>query len=102
MYSHCQHCRSYYTLRSVGYGKVKEKHYDEVVRHSTVKVTKRGGSVVDREVVGQHDEVIHHKDVFQAEYLVCDHCGQKIMIGIENNIPVSCTMIDEWPPKEEA
>lgn len=102
MYSHCQHCRSYYTLRSVGYGKVKEKNYDEVVRHSTVKVTKRGGSVVSREVVGQHDEVIHHKDVFQAEYLVCDHCGQKIMIGIENNIPVSCTMIDEWPPKEEA
>ena len=97
MYSHCQNCRTYYSLRSVGYGKVREKHYDEVVHHSTVKVTKRGGSVVSREVVGGHDEVIHHKDVFQAEYLVCEHCGQKIMIGIENNSPVSCTLIDEWP-----
>ena len=97
MYSHCRNCGHYYVLRTVGYGKPIESHYDEVVRHTTEKVTKRGDQVVDREVVGTHDEVIHHTDLFQEEYLVCEHCGQKIKIGLENSNAISYTLVDEWP-----
>ncbi|MBP3440063.1 MAG: hypothetical protein J6K24_02285 [Tidjanibacter sp.] len=102
VYSHCPVCRQYYVLRTLGYGEADEIHYDEVVRHVTEEVTKRDGRVVDRKVVGSRDEVIHHKDIVQDEFIVCEHCKQKLVVSLYNGVAQGIGPVDEWPkPKSK-
>lgn len=101
IYSHCPVCGKYYVLRTLGYGKAKEHHYDEVVRHVTEQVTTRGGTTVKREVVGTHDEVVHHTDISQDEYIVCEHCNQKLVVSLFNGKATSIAPVDEWPKPQQ-
>lgn len=97
VYSHCPVCRQYYVLRTLGYGEAREHHYDEVRRHVTEEVTKRDGRVIGRKVVGTRDEVIHHKDVYQDEFIVCEHCNQKLVVSLHNGRAQGIGPVDEWP-----
>ncbi|MBO7194571.1 MAG: hypothetical protein J6V27_00835 [Alistipes sp.] len=102
MYSHCPVCRQYYVLRTLGYGEADEIHYDEVVRHVTEEVTKRDGHEIKREVVNTRDEVIHHTDIAQEEFIVCEHCKQKLVVSLYNSKATSIRPVDEWPkPKQK-
>lgn len=102
VYSHCPVCRHYYGLRTLGYDEAKEINYDEVVRHVTEEVTKRDGRVIDRKVVGTRDEVIHHKDIAQNEFLVCEHCKKRLVVALHNGVAQGIGPVDEWPkPKSK-
>ncbi len=102
IYSHCPVCRKYYVLRTLGYGEAAEIHYDEVVRHVTEEVTKRDGHEIKRKVVSSRDEVIHHKDVAQEEFIVCEHCRQKLVVALYNGKAQNIRPVDEWPKPKSA
>lgn len=97
IYSYCDTCHKFHTLRTVGWGKARESHYDEVVHHKTEEVTKRGDHVVSRRTVGGYDEVRHHVTTSQDEYLICDNCQQKYLFHHVDNTIEGGEAVDEWP-----